>query len=228
MASINKIKLDNTTLISVIGTEKYFDSTMKAVKHCMNYADFEKIKIITCIPFKSEEIECIHIKPITNIQYSYLMMYHLKDIVDTDFCLTIQSDGFIVDGKYWTNEFFEYDYIGAPWLDMKTKNRIGNGGFSLRSKKFLKVSSTLEYRADIQFQPNIKPGELVTPEDWFCCVYMYDEMIKNGIKFPSIDLAYQFSVEHPSFFKKFNRSKIETYKSFGFHGNFNTAGMNLL
>lgn len=228
MGSINNMKLRNTTLFSVIGTEKYFNDTIKAVKHCMKCVDFEKVKIVSCIPFKSNEVECIHIEPITHIKYCYLMMYHLKDIIDTDFCLTVQSDGFIIDVNHWTDKFFEYDYIGAPWLDMKAKNNVGNGGFSLRSKRFLDTSAKMDYKPDIQFQPHIKPGELVTPEDWFCCVYMYDEMIKNGIKFPSIDLAYQFSVEHPSFFKTFNRSKIETYKSFGFHGNFNIAGMMLL
>lgn len=222
------MKLNNTTLISVVGTEKYFNNTVKAVLHCMKCVNFDSVKIISCVPFKSEKIECIPIKQINQIEYCTLLTNHLKDIVDTDFCLTVQSDGFIIDGSYWTDEFFEYDYIGAPWLDMKSKNNVGNGGFSLRSKKFLETSSTFSYRPDIQFQPHIKPGELPTPEDWFCCVYMYDEMVKNGIKFPSIDLAYQFSVEHPSFFKTFNRSKIETYKSFGFHGNFNTAGMRLL
>ena len=222
------MKLNNTTLISVIGTDKYFNATIQAVKHCMKHVEFEKIKIVSCIPFKSDKIECIHIKPISQLEYGVLLTKYLKDIIDTDYCLTVQSDGFIIDGNYWNDEFFEYDYIGAPWLDIKAKNNVGNGGFSLRSKKFLEVSSTFNYRPDIQFQPHIKPGELITPEDWFCCVYMYDEMIKNGIKFPSMSLAYQFSVEHPSFFKIYNRSKIETYKSFGFHGNFNTAGMKLL
>jgi hypothetical protein len=110
----------------------------------------------------------------------------------------------------------------------EVKNQIGNGGFSLRSQKFLHSAKTLSYNSKLQFQKHIPAGELVTPEDWFACCYSYDEMIKNGVKFPSINLAYKFSVEHPSVFKNYDRYNILTYNSFGFHGSFNLAAMQLL
>jgi len=63
-------------------------------------------------------------------------------------CLLVQPDGFVINPDKWDNQFFEYDYIGAPWeqvphsyLDPWGKpHRVGNGGFSFRSKKLLDVS----------------------------------------------------------------------------------------
>ena len=224
----SKIKLKNTTLFSVIGSEEYFINTIKAVQHCMSLVDFEDIKIASCVPFSSDKIKCLQIKKLDKIQYSHLFLYHLKEIIDTDFCLNIQSDGFIIDGNNWNDDFFQYDYIGAPWLQFKEKNCVGNGGFSLRSKKFIEACSKLEYNPKIDFKQNIPKEKLITPEDWFCCVHSYEKMISQDIKFADIHTAYSFSVEHPSFFKKYDRNDISTYKSFGFHGNFNTAGMKLL
>ena len=40
--------------------------------------------------------------------------------------------------------FFDYDYIGAPWPN-NFVNRVGNGGFSLRSKKFLELTAKIPY-----------------------------------------------------------------------------------
>jgi len=223
-----KTQLKNTTLFAVVGSEEYLLDTIKAVEHCMKYVKFDKVKVASCVLFESNEITCVPIKKISKIEYCYLFLYHLKNIIDTDFCLTVQSDGFVIDGNHWDDKFFEYDYIGAPWLQFKEKNCVGNGGFSLRSKKFIQECSKLEYNSKIDFKQNIPKDQLITPEDWFSCVYSYDRMTSMGIKFADINTAYSFSVEHPSFFKQYDRNNIATYKSFGFHGNFNTAGMRLL
>ena len=65
----------------------------------------------------------------------------LKKYIDTDFCLIIQGDGFVIHPENWTDEFLKYDYIGAPWRNLAHYSfiRVGNGGFSLRSKKLLKI-----------------------------------------------------------------------------------------
>ncbi len=89
--------------------------------------------------------------------YSKFMLQDLYKFVDTKFCLVIQSDGFVINPNLWTNQFLEYDYIGAPWpneisvynasinkIDL-AKNRVGNGGFSLRSKRLLEVCSHIKF-----------------------------------------------------------------------------------
>lgn len=220
--------LNNVTLFSLVGSDEFLEPTLKAINHCKRISNFKETKVASCIEFNEEGIEYIPITKLTKEEYCHFFLYELNNYIDSDFCLTIQSDGFIIDGNHWDDNFLDYDYIGAPWLNFKEQNCVGNGGFSLRSKKFLECCKNLQYKRDIQFQPHIKAGDLITPEDWFCCVYHYNTMRKNGIKFADIDTAYNFSVEHPSFFKQYNRNDITTYKSFGFHGTFNKAGMNLL
>ena len=54
--------------------------------------------------------------------------------VKTDFALMLEWDAGIINPANWRSEFFDYDYIGAPWNtgdDMK----VGNGGFTLMSKR---------------------------------------------------------------------------------------------
>ena len=48
----------------------------------------------------------------------------LNNYVVSEFALLIQHDGHIVNPTKWKDEFFNYDYIGAPWpSDNKWNNR---------------------------------------------------------------------------------------------------------
>ena len=50
-------------------------------------------------------------------------------------------------------------------------------------------------------------------------------MIERGIKFADPVTASRFSVEHPLPENPYDRHRLETYKSFGFHYEQNAAGM---
>ena len=63
------------------------------------------------------------------------------------------------------------------------------------------------------------------PEDWFLCVKNYGYMMERSIRFADPLTASRFSVETPSREKPYNRYRLETYKSFGFHYEKNIAGM---
>ena len=119
----------------------------------------------------------------------------LNNYVDTDFVLIFQNDGFISDSSSWTEEFLDYDYIGAPWW-YDDENNVGNGGFSLRSKKLLEILSN---------DSHIKETD---PEDHNIC-RVYGDYLKetHGIKFAPESLARKFSVENGNFTSQF-----------GFHG----------
>lgn len=223
-----KLKLPNFTLITVIGSPSYNDLSILAIDRCMSMVEFGQVKILSCIENTHKYAECIKIPEVTKEGYNRFFVEELADYISTDFCLTVQHDGFIVDPTRWNISFTKYDYIGAPWPDSTYINPVGNGGFSIRSKKFLDISSTLTYNPNIQFQPHIAAGVIATSEDWFLCVHNYYYMIEQGIKFPNKILASQFSMEHPLDFKHFDRNDLSTYKSFGFHGEFNKAGMALL
>ena len=97
----------------------------------------------------------------------------------------------------------------------KIKNIVGNGGFSLRSKKYVDISRNLP-----TYHKN---------EDLNICIFNYDEMKAQNIKFAPPEIAVRFAVEHPiKNLHVFDRNFLPTYQSFGFHGNFNKAGINYI
>lgn len=220
------MKLDNVTLVSIVGNPRHLDDTKKAIRHCIKQVDFDKTILLSCE--EDSEFQTHKIPYLDVGMYNNFCIKELTNYIDTEFCLVIQSDGYIIDTDYWTNDFLDYDYIGCPWASWGYT--IGNGGFSLRSKKFLDASSSLEYFSDSHIQAGI-PSHMflhgsICAEDFFLCYLHKEHMVKNGIKFPSPELAYQFSVEHQDGkIKQFNPEDITTYKSFGFHGKFNTAAM---
>jgi predicted nucleotidyltransferase len=125
----------------------------------------------------------------------------------------VQYDGFVLNPESWTNEFLKYDYIGAPWLVANWSVRdfnfppetlgtliVGNGGFCLRSKKFLETSAHLSKEGKIPKK---------NPEDVAMCVWYRDEFEKAGISFAPPELASLFSIEG---------TEHEYKKQFGFHG----------
>jgi hypothetical protein len=222
------MKLHNVSLISVCGNEKYKEPTKRAMRHCLKKLDFEDVFLLS--NENDDEFPTKKIPVLDQALYSQFCVESLKDYINTDYCMMIQWDGFIIKENLWNDEFLKYDYIGAPWP--YHDHAVGNGGFCIRSKKFLEYSSRLKYSSDIPFQAGVPGGVLVTPEDWFLCIHNYDYMLYNGINFAPAKLGYQFSVEHScsprfntSLMKIFNPQDINTYNCFGFHGSFNTAAM---
>lgn len=141
------------------------------------------------------------VKSIT--QYSLFILEKLDSYINTNFCLVTQWDSWVINSKSWDMDFLNYDYIGAIWPDY-IENKVGNGGFSLRSKRLLKSTrEILETNSDFSI-PLI--------EDDFICREkrkIFEE--KYQLKFPDVELANKFSVE---------RNGIPI-GSFGFHGMFN-------
>jgi len=221
------INLESVTLVSVAGQDFLLDKTISAIKYCQQSVGFAKTKILTPCSHEEEGIDFVQIPPMDLEDYARFCVRDLHDFIDTKHCLLAQHDGFIIDPAMWTDEFLEYDYIGAPWGE-GWRNRVGNGGFSLRSKKFLECSSRLLYDANLQHLDYQLPGHQPTPEDWFLCVHNYEYMKKYGIKFPDVELGLRFAVEYSREEKKFNPQDASTYQSFGFHGSFNTGAMELL
>lgn len=223
------MKLSQITLVAITDEKKYED-TVKAVDFCCKEITFGDVSLITNAQ-KSNSYKHIHNDLVKNLDgYNRICINQLHEIVKTEFCLLVQWDGFIINHNLWTDDFLNYDYIGAPWDHASSKNRIGNGGFSLRSRKFLEVSSKLNYKPDecewiYDWQKQYRD---ITPEDWFLCYENYEHMLENDIKFPSVKTAANFSIEYPVPCHAFNKEDINTYNSFGFHGSFNVGAMALL
>ena len=199
--------LKDITLLIVSGTtnKDSFISHYKALKYCLLELNFEKVKILSPIkPINIDEnIEYINIPHITSYQkYQDFMIRNLSDYVDTKYVLTVQDDGFIINPQLWSDEFYNYDYIGAPWQNSAHYNfvRVGNGGFSLRSKKFLQICKCCCPTNGFN-------------EDHLISITYRKNFLQHNIKYAPLELAAKFSCE--TLLKDYNNS-FET--SFGFHG----------
>ena len=186
-----------TVSLIVIDTEAY-ELSNNALKQSIKLFNFDDILIF------SDDKSCWAADTIIEIpkiksyfEYNELIITKLADYVKTDFCLIIQYDGFILNPDAFLECFFDYDYVGAPWPCHK-HNNVGNGGFSLRSKKLLTAIQNLKYS-------KLSPA----PEDDFICRINRKILEKEyECNFAPEDVAMHFSIEHGS----------REFPTFGFHG----------
>ena len=235
------IQLQNVTLFAYTGLDEpdHIRKTLKSLQHSASQIKFGAVKMIALVGNINDNtvasnhthiggiilndlvnyIELVDTKSTDHIGYSRFFVEELVNHIDTDYCMGVQWDSSIINPDLWDDYFFNFDYIGAPWPNVPYYiNRVGNGGFSIRSKRFLQISAELNY------DPNHYEYKCA-PEDWFLCVKNYGYMIERGIKFADPLTASRFSVEHPMEENHYIRDRIDTYQSFGFHYDLNTAGM---
>ena len=142
----------------------------------------------------------VKIKPIDFPTYSKVMFKDMHKYIKTPHYMIVQYDGMPTDATYWDPEYLNYDYIGAVWPWIDDDNNVGNGGFSIRSKKLAKLCAD----PTLSMTPT---GKYYGEDVLICRVYV--NLLKNkGIKIAPSELAAKFSQEIPG-------CKEPTY---GFHG----------
>lgn len=140
-----------------------------------------------------------HLIPkIQNIkEYEKIVLQTTVDYLKLDHYLVIQYDGFVLDANRFDPHFLDFDYIGAPWPHLDNNN-VGNGGFSLRSRRLMEAVAE-----------NVELKNENDPEDIFICRSIRGMLeSKYDVKFPPQELAQRFSFEMP----------FQTRQTFGFHG----------
>jgi hypothetical protein len=132
-------------------------------------------------------------------EYSEFVLKSLVRHIDTPFVLLIQWDGYVINPAAWRGEFLACDYIGAKWFWHQDAMRVGNGGFSLRSRKLLAALQDPRIALDGNEDETIgrKYRPLLERE--------------HGIVFASEALADAFAFE----------AAYPVGKPFGFHGLYN-------
>lgn len=186
------LDLSNKSITLMLVSDYRINDSVNSFKHCMKMAKFSEYKFLTSntehnifSDLKNNSVEIVKINKLNSIQdYSHFMVHELNNFINTDFVLIIQYDGFIINPNSWTNEFLKYDYIGAPW----NPNSVGNGGFSLRSKRIINEIYNMRDGLKNWFHP----------EDVVYCHENHLNHFKNlGIKHAPFSLAQRFS--HESF-----------------------------
>lgn len=195
-----KRNLSNVTLLGIDCVD--IERLKLAADISENGIKFGAVKLLTSIPDTDSRV--ILIDPITSIEaYSHFCIRDLAKFVDTDFALVFQYDGFILNPDAWTDEFLNYDYIGAPWWYTDDMN-VGNGGFSLRSKKLLEVLRDAEFITEFH------------PEDHHIARTYQKELKTHGIRYAPQSLAEKFSIEGTSKEEKLDANNVWDGQ-FGFH-----------
>lgn len=195
----NVIELNNTSLVCI--ETRFPELALFAIRQSTKILQFDEIILFSDKPFDvPSPIKNIIIPPIKSTEeYSEFMIKKLPHYISTDYILTIQWDGFIANSDLWSDEFLKYDYIGAPWGHRPVK--VGNGGFSLRSKKLLDAAQTI---VSLSYHP----------KDRIICETYKDYLEENfEISFAPENVASKFAFE----------DVYVNYETFGFHALYNIA-----
>lgn len=159
------------------------------------------------------------IYPLDYRSYSTFMMHCLYAFIETDYCLVIQDDGWVLDGNNWKDEYYDYDYIGGithagmtgnqihlhfTWVYKQHPILVLNGGFSLRSKRFLEAPN--KHGIAQIFSTDIH----IWNEDIQLSCIRRELLESLGYKIAPDDVAKEFSLEHiaPVFHDDLDFSKL--------------------
>jgi hypothetical protein len=158
----------------------------------------------------------IELKVIPTLQdmddYSRFMIRELANFIGAEHFLVFQWDGFILDPNLWWDGYLDYDVIGAPWpaTFAPPGALVGNGGFSLRSRRLLNAL------------PQLGPPPAKVPEDVFIARNAETLSAIAGIVIAPAAIARHFSIEHrPQDPVDASHWRPARRGTFGFHAWFN-------
>lgn len=174
--------------------------TIEAIKKCQAQMEFTESILFTHEDIEAEGIRVVNIDKLDYWGYNEFVAMKLWQYIGTDYVLLVQNDSWILNGKKWRDEWFNFDYIGSAWpvppendkVNYRTPRgdlvRVGNGGFSLRSRKLLRAPTIL----NLNF--NEKWAGSPTEDGWLC-VYHKERLEKSGIRFAPVEEAVRFARE---------------------------------
>jgi hypothetical protein len=199
---MQKLKLNDVSLVIVDCLD--IDRAIKAVNITDYYCEFENIDILSSIEKPDCKYNIIPIHPINSkVEYSEFMIREFNKYIKTDYVLVIQWDGFVLNPAAWTEEFKEYDYIGSPvrskhWGKSSQRDLVGNGGFSLRTKKLHDFIATN------------RKFVMHRNEDTAICYTNYELLRGNNIIIAPYQLANQFGFQSGNYINSFGFHEFRT------------------
>jgi hypothetical protein len=208
-----KLNLPRVTLVCV--TSINLERAIKAINFSRRGINFGEVLLLTDKDLNLETIQTIKIESLDYVGYSRFIVYELHKYISNEHVILIQDDGFVSNPEKWEDLFLNYDYIGAPFpIPPDNDNisyrdpfgnliRVGNGGFSLRSKKLLELPHLL----NLEWKPYFG----FYNEDGFFSVHNRHILEKNGCNFAPPEIAKLFSHEYMT-------PETEGITPFGFHG----------
>jgi hypothetical protein len=190
------IKLPNVTLCAVDGVS--WELAARSLEISRRGCQFADMICFSLEPAGGTAFKSVLVEELKSLAaYTPFLLKRLNEFIKTDFALVTQWDGYIIHPESWDDEFLTYDYIGAKWARHHV-NKVGNGGFSLRSKRLL------EALQDPRFETGHPGGE----DELICRFYRQALEQDYSIRFAPEAVADRFSYE----------CSLPCGPSFGFHG----------
>ncbi len=177
-----KLRLPDVTLV-MIDTQCH-ELARLAMEDSLREVEFGDAVIFSDEPIEVAGTRWVKVPKWPNIaECSHFMWYELPNHIQTKWAINIQWDSWIVDAGCWTDEFLQYDYVGAPWWYNDNLN-VGNG-CALRSSALMRFLQTNKERFPLS----------MSQEDHLIGRVYRAALEQNGFKWPSETLASRFSLE---------------------------------
>lgn len=187
--SSHSLVLKQVTLLSVNGAEDPHVS-LAALQVSARHIQFHSIKLLVAKTLSCRVPPNIELVRIPRMNWDDYNEFSVKDLlghVSTEFVLTVQTDGFVLNHRRWRKCFLDFDYVGAPWPEAMREgtlnNRVGNSGFCLRSRRFLDHTSRLN-----------RPAGMA--DDILFCRREFSRLAMHGIRYAPPPVAALFAVEN--------------------------------
>lgn len=171
----SKLHLPDVTLFSIDAHNP--EGIKRAAEISQRGIEFGDVVVITERLFPGATIQ----EGRTN--YSKFMIKELTNYFSTSHVLSIHADGYVVNPTAWDDEWLNWDYGGGTW-GYKDGMNVGNGGFSLRSKKLCDILAK-----------DTKINQYFPEDDKICRTYRRYLEYNYGINFMPEELANRFSIE---------------------------------
>jgi len=195
---MEKIKLSNVTLLAPTGN--HIPETIDAINKCCESIDFAAVKLITHQEHYDIPSNVVLEKSLfpmdTYYNYNKYVFEYLFHHFHSTHCIVMQYDSWILHPELWDIKWLEYDYIGAPWpikddsyiaWGSNEHVRVGNGGFSLRSRKLTELPNKLGL--------HLTDERGYFNEDGNTTCYHRIAFLNSGIKYAPVEVAAKFSFE---------------------------------
>jgi hypothetical protein len=201
------LKLPDVTLV-MVETQSHALAHL-ALDDCLSKVSFGDVLILTDKPVQFDRGTRVYVVPNwpSKMEWCRANWFIVPPLVRTSHILFCQWDAGIWDANMWSDEYFDYDYIGALWQWHSSK-RVGNSGFSLKSTKLARY---------IYNHRDKYPCNTAIEDDLLCRTYRSD-LENAGFTWAPERLAHQFSFEGAG-----SNPRPPLSSHFGFHGAFNFA-----
>lgn len=227
------LTLPNVTLLSIDTVDPL--RSIRAMRYSLLQVKFAEAVLVTSQAFRGEmlrtiggkgridQIRVVFVPPGPRSDYERQIIEDLPKWFETDFVLFQEWDSAVMNPAAWKDEWLGYDFIGAPWPwdfhengypPCHRNNCVGNGGFSVRSRRFAEATGEL-------YRMHSAPKEALRLSDaWICRTNRTHLEEHYGMTFAPEDEAARFSCENRFYNGQFGMHGKNTIKMNGWDWDF--------